>query len=469
MSSLSDKLQDIFSRLKGKGKLSEADVNAAMREIRVALLEADVNYKVAKDFCAKIKERAVGSEVLESLSPGQQVVKIVNEELTSLMGGDDPVKSSKLLVSPKPPTVILMAGLQGSGKTTSAAKIALYLKQQGKRPLLAACDVYRPAAIDQLKILGKKIDVPVFELGAKVDPVDISRQALEHARSHGNDYLIVDTAGRLHLDETLMNEIAAIREAVQPTEILLVIDAMQGQDAVNVAKAFHERLAITGVVMTKLDGDSRGGAALSVKAVTGQPIKFTGSGEDIKALEPFYPDRMASRILGMGDILTLIEKAESSLDQKKMEEMEEKLRKSRFTFEDYLDQLQEIRKMGDMKEVLSLIPGLGKQVKDLDIDEKQLVFVESMIQSMTLEERNNPSVINSSRKKRIAAGSGHQVQDINRLLKQFDMMQKMMKQINAMNAPGAKKGKKGRRGMPGMGAFRGMGGMGGMGGGWPGL
>ena len=463
MSSLSDKLQDIFSRLKGKGKLSESDVNAAMREVRVALLEADVNYKVAKDFCAKIKERAVGSEVLESLSPGQQVVKIVNEELTALMGGNDPVKSTKLLVNPKPPTVILMAGLQGSGKTTSAAKIALYLKNQGKRPLLAACDVYRPAAIDQLIILGKKIDVPVFEMGAKADPVDISRKALDHARSHGNDYLIVDTAGRLHLDETLMNEIAAIREAVQPTEILLVIDAMQGQDAVNVAKAFHERLAITGVVMTKMDGDSRGGAALSVKAVTGQPIKFTGAGEDIKALEPFYPDRMASRILGMGDILTLIEKAESNLDQKKMEEMEERIRKSRFTFEDYLEQLQEIRKMGDMKEMLSLVPGLGKQIKNMEIDESQLTVVESMILSMTPAERNNPAIINSSRKKRIAAGSGHQVQDVNRLLKQFELMQKMMKQMNSMsNAPG-KKGKKGRRGIPGMGGFPGMGG------GWPGL
>ena len=456
MSSLSEKLQDIFSRLKGKGKLTEADVNAAMREVRVALLEADVNYKVAKDFCAKIKDRAVGAEVMQSLSPGQQVVKIVNEELTSLMGGNDPAKTTKLAINSKPPTVVLMAGLQGSGKTTSAAKIALYLKNQGKRPLLAACDVYRPAAIDQLKILGEKTGVPVFDLGKDADPVEIARQALDHARKHGNDYLIVDTAGRLHLDEALMNEIAAIRDAVQPDEILLVIDAMQGQDAVNVAKAFHERLAITGVVMTKMDGDSRGGAALSVKAVTGQPIKFTGAGEDIKALEPFYPDRMASRILGMGDILTLIEKAESNLDQQKMAEMEEKLRKSRFTFEDYLTQLQEIRKMGDMKEMLSMIPGLGKQVKNIQIDESQLTVVESMIQSMTPAERNNPAIINSSRKKRIAAGSGRQVQDVNRLLKQHEMMQKMMKQMNTLHG-GSKKGKKGRRGFPSMG------------GGWPGF
>ncbi len=456
MSALSDKLQDIFAKLKGRGKLSEADVNAAMREIRVALLEADVNYKVAKDFCAKIKDRAVGAEVLQSLSPGQQVVKIVNEELTALMGGG----VSKLIVSPKPPTVILMAGLQGSGKTTSAGKIALYLKGQGKRPLLAAADIYRPAAIRQLEILGERVGVPVFSLGDREKPVKIATEALDHARKHGNDYLIIDTAGRLAIDEEMMAEIAGVRDAVQPTEILLVIDAMQGQDAVNVAAAFHERLAITGVVLTKLDGDSRGGAALSVKAVTGQPIKFVGEGEDIKALAPFHPDRLASRILGMGDILTLIEKAETQLDQKKMADMEEKLRKSRFTLEDFLEQMGEIRKMGDMKEMLGLIPGLGKQIKNMQIDEKQLTATEAIIQSMTPGERNNPAIISSSRKKRIAAGSGRQVADVNRLLKQFEMMQKMMKQMNAQGGHGkGKKGKKGRLPMmpPGLG------------GGWPGF
>ena len=467
MSSLSDKLQSIFSKLKNRGALSEADVSAALREIRVALLEADVNYKVAKDFCARVKERAVGGEVLKSLSPGQQVVKIVNEELTALMGGGQ----SKLTVSSKPPTVILMAGLQGCGKTTSAGKIALYLKNQHKRPLLAAADVYRPAAIQQLQILGERIGVPVFSLGDRVSPVDIAKQALDHARQHGNDYLIVDTAGRLHLDEDLMNEIAAIRQAVEPTEILLVIDAMQGQDAVNVAAAFHERLTVTGVVLTKLDGDSRGGAALSVKAVTGAPIKFVGAGEDIKALEPFYPERMASRILGMGDVLTLIEKAEAALDAEKAAKVAENMAKNRLTLEDFLDQLQEMRKMGDMNEMLSMIPGLGKQLKNVQIDEKQLVVTESIIQSMTKAERTNPSLLNSSRKKRVAAGCGRQVQDVNRLLKQFEQMQQMMKRMNALSGgPGnsgsgkGKKGKKGRRGFPGL-----PGGFPGLPGGFPGL
>ena len=463
MSSLSDKLQDIFGRLKKRGSLSEADVNAAMREVRVALLEADVNYKVAKDFCAKVKERAVGSEVLKSLSPGQQVVKIVNEELTALMGGGQ----AKLNVSSKPPTVILMAGLQGCGKTTSAGKIALYLKNQHKRPLLAAGDVYRPAAIKQLEILGEKIGVPVFSLGDQVSPVDIARQALDHAKAHGNDYLIVDTAGRQQLDERLMDEIAAIREAVEPTEILLVVDAMAGQDAVNVAAAFHERLGVTGIVLTKLDGDSRGGAALSVKAVTGAPIKFTGTGEDIKALEPFYPERMASRILGMGDVLTLIEKAEASLDAEKAADMAQKMAQNRFTLDDFLDQLQEMRKMGDMKEMLSMIPGMGKQLKNVQVDEKQLTVTESIIQSMTRAERENPSLLNSSRKKRVAAGCGRQVQDVNRLLKQFEQVQSLMKRMTAMQGGGGKgggkKGKKGRRGFPGMGGFPGLGG------GFPGL
>ncbi len=458
MSSLSDRLQDIFARLKGKGKLSEADVNTAMREVRVALLEADVNYKIAKDFCARVKERAVGEEVMKSLTPGQQVVKIVNDELVELMGGASDQKSAKLLVSPKPPTVILMAGLQGSGKTTSAGKIALYLKNQGKRPLLAAGDVYRPAAIQQLQVLGERIGVPVFTLGDKASPVQIAEDALTHARQHGNDYLIVDTAGRLAIDEEMMNEIAAIREAVDPTEILLVIDAMQGQDAVNVAAAFHERLHVTGIVLTKMDGDSRGGAALSVKAVTGQPIKFTGSGEDVKALEPFYPERMASRILGMGDVLTLIEKAQESMDAETMVRMEEKLRKNAFTLDDFLEQSKQVRKMGDMKEMLSMIPGMGKQIKNMEIDEKQFVVAESIIHSMTPAERSNPAIINSSRRKRIAAGCGRQVQDVNRLLKQFEQMQQLMKRINNMNSgKGGKKGKKGRRGFPNMGNMGGMG------------
>ena len=462
MSSLSDKLQDIFGRLKKRGSLTEADVNAAMREVRVALLEADVNYKVAKDFCARVKERAVGSEVLKSLSPGQQVVKIVNEELTALMGGGQ----AKLNVSSKPPTVILMAGLQGCGKTTSAGKIALYLKNQHKRPLLAAGDVYRPAAIKQLEILGEKIGVPVFSLGDQASPVDIAAQALAHAKAHGNDYLIVDTAGRQQLDEKLMDEIAAIREAVEPTEILLVVDAMAGQDAVNVAAAFHERLGVTGIVLTKLDGDSRGGAALSVKAVTGAPIKFTGTGEDIKALEPFYPERMASRILGMGDVLTLIEKAEASLDAEKAADMAQKMAQNRFTLDDFLDQLQEMRKMGDMKEMLAMIPGMGKQLKNVQVDEKQLTVTESIIQSMTRAERENPGLLNSSRKKRIAAGCGRQVQDVNRLLKQFEQVQSLMKRMTAMQGGSGKagtKGKKGRRGFPGMGGFPGLGG------GFPGL
>ena len=463
MSSLSDRLQDIFSRLKGKGKLTEADVNTAMREVRVALLEADVNYKIAKDFCARVKERAVGEEVMKSLTPGQQVVKVVNEELIELMGGSDDKNAGKLKVSSKPPTVILMAGLQGSGKTTSAGKIALYLKNQHKRPLLAAGDVYRPAAIKQLQVLGERIGVPVFSLGDKADPVKIATEAVAHGKLHGNDYVIIDTAGRLAIDEEMMAEISNIRQAVDPTEILLVIDAMQGQDAVNVAAAFHEQLHVTGIVLTKLDGDSRGGAALSVKAVTGQPIKFTGSGEDIKALEPFYPERMASRILGMGDVLTLIEKVQETADAEQMAQMEENLRKNRFTLEDFLQQSQQIRKMGDLKEMLSMVPGMGKQIKDLEIDEKQFVVLESIIHSMTPAERNNPTTINSSRKKRIAAGCGRQVQDVNRLLKQFEQMQQMIRRINNMSSgkgTKGKKGKKGRKGFPNMGNFGNMGGMG---------
>lgn len=447
MSSLADKLQSVFAKLKGKGKLSESDVTAALREIRVALLEADVNYKVAKEFCAKIKERAIGSEVLKSLTPGQQMVKIVHEELIALMGGGQ----AKLATASAPPTVIMMVGLQGSGKTTSAAKIGKYLKDQHRRPLLAAADIYRPAAIRQLQVLGEKTGVPVFALGDQVDPVEIARQALAHAKQYNNDYLIIDTAGRLQINEELMAELAAIREAVSATEILLVIDAMLGQDAVNVAAAFHERLAISGVVLTKLDGDTRGGVALSVKEVTGAPIKFTGTGEGITALEPFYPERMASRILGMGDVLTLIERAQNALDEEKVSEMEQRLRANRFTLDDFLTQMTEMRKMGDMKEMLSMVPGLGKQLKDVTINDKQLVVAESVILSMTPAERENPAMINASRKKRIAAGAGRQVQDVNRLLKQFEQMQKLLKQMNAMSSAAGKKGRRGfKGGLPGM-------------------
>ena len=384
MSSLGDKLQDIFTKLKGKGKLSESNVNDAMREIRMALLEADVNYKIAKDFCARVKGRSVGEEVMKSLTPGQQVVKIVHEELTELMGGETATKKNSILaVSSKPPTVILMAGLQGSGKTTSAGKIALYLKNQNKRPLLAAADIYRPAAITQLEVLGERIGVPVFALGDKVKPVKIAKEAIAHAKKNGNDFVVIDTAGRLAIDDEMMKEISDIRSATEPTEILLVVDAMQGQDAVNIAATFHEQLNITGIVLTKIDGDSRGGAALSVKAVTGQPIKFVGSGEDISALEPFYPERMASRILGMGDVLTLIEKAQDSFDADTMTQMEENIRQNRFTLDDFLKQSQELRKMGDMKEMLAMVPGLNKQIKNMDIDENQLVVAESIVKSMT--------------------------------------------------------------------------------------
>jgi len=438
---LSDKLQEIFSRLRGKGRLSEADVAAALREVRLALLEADVSYKVAKDFVAAVQQRAVGEEVLKSLTPGQQVVKIVDEELTALMG----TEQSKLAVSSKPPTVVMMVGLQGSGKTTSSAKIGLYLKGQGKRPLLAAADIYRPAAIEQLQVLGQQAEIPVFAPGPQLNPVEIARQAVDHALQHGNDYLIIDTAGRLHINEELMAELKAMRIAVNPAEILLVVDAMLGQDAVKVAASFHEQLTISGIVLTKLDGDTRGGAALSVKAVTGCPIKFTGTGEKLAALEPFYPDRMASRILGMGDVLTLIEKAQQNFDAQKMAEMEAKLRQSRFTLDDFLAQVAEMRKMGDMKEMLALVPGLGKQIKNVQLDEKQLTVAESIIQSMTKAERETPAILNGSRKRRVALGSGRQVQEINRLLKQFEQMQKMMKQLNAMQSgKGGKMGKLGR-------------------------
>ena len=436
VSNLGERLQSIFNKLTGKGILNESDVNEALREVRVALLEADVNYKVAKDFVSKIKERAVGSEVMKSLTPGQQVIKIVHEELKDLMGAEQ----AKIQTSDKLPTVIMMVGLQGSGKTTSSGKIALWLKGQGKRPLLVAADVYRPAAIKQLQVLGEKTGIPVFALEDSKKPVKIACEALDHARKNGNDYMIIDTAGRLHINEELMAELSSIRAKVDPKEILLVVDAMAGQDAVNVAATFNEQLELSGVVLTKLDGDTRGGAALSVKAVTGKPIKFTGTGEKLEALEPFYPERMASRILGMGDVLTLIEKAQESMDMEKAKEMEQRLRKAQFTFDDFMEQLGQIKKMGGMQEIMGMIPGMGKQLKNVQVDEKQFKRMEAIIQSMTPQERANPSVINGSRKLRIAKGSGTQVQDVNRLIKQHGEMQKMVKQFSNMSK-GGKKGK----------------------------
>ncbi|MGE4271511.1 MAG: signal recognition particle protein [Desulfitobacterium sp.] len=445
---LSEKLQETFKRLKSKGKLTEADVNEAMREVRMALLEADVNFKVVKDFVAKVKERSIGQEVLESLSPGQQVIKIVNEEMIALMGG----VSSKINISSKPPTVIMLVGLQGAGKTTHGAKLANMLKKQGKHPLLVACDIYRPAAIKQLEVLGDQIKVPVFSLGQE-NPVKIASTSLQHALSQGLDVVIIDTAGRLHINEELMGELKDIKAAVKPHEILLVVDAMTGQDAVNVAESFHGDLGIDGIIMTKLDGDTRGGAALSVKAVTGCPIKFAGTGEKMDAIEPFFPDRMASRILGMGDVLTLIEKAQEAFDEKQAREMEQKLRKQEFTLDDFLDQMQQIKKMGPLGSLLEMIPGAGKQLKDVQIDEKDMAHVEAIIHSMTQEERRKPALIKDSRKRRIAKGSGTSVQEVGRLLKQFEQMQKMMKQF--AGAPGmgmmgkGKKGKKGKKlGLP---------------------
>ncbi|MDI6812425.1 MAG: signal recognition particle protein [Desulfitobacteriaceae bacterium] len=435
---LSEKLQETFKRLRGKGKLTEADVSEAMREVRMALLEADVNYKVVKDFVAKVKERAVGQEVLESLSPGQQVVKIVHEELMALMGGQE----AKIEIASKPPTIILLVGLQGAGKTTHAAKLAQMLKKQGKHPLMVACDIYRPAAIKQLQVLGEQIKVPVFVQGDRL-PVDIATASLQHAASQGLDVVIMDTAGRLHINEELMGELQAIKDTVHPHEILLVVDAMTGQDAVNVAEAFHNQLGLGGVILTKLDGDTRGGAALSVKAVTGCPIKFAGIGEKIDALEAFHPDRMASRILGMGDVLTLIEKAQQAFDEKKAKEMEQKLRKQEFSLDDFLDQMQQLKKMGPLSSILEMIPGMGKQLKDVQINEKDMSHVEAIIRSMTLDERRKPVLIKDSRKKRIAKGSGTSVQEVGRLLKQFEQMQKMMKQFAGAGGPG--KGKKGKK------------------------
>lgn len=443
-SGLSEKLQDTFDKLKGKGKLSEDDVKSALREVKLALLEADVNFKVVKELINKIEERAIGSEVMESLSPGQQVIKIVNEELTDLMGGSQ----SKLTFSSNPPTVIMLVGLQGAGKTTTISKLAQRLKDDGKDPLLVAGDVYRPAAIKQLQVLGEQLDQPVFSMGDKNDPVDIVKAAVSNAEKNANDVVLVDTAGRLHIDEKLMDELKNIKKAVIPQEILLVVDSMTGQDAVNVAEKFDDNLGIDGVVLTKLDGDARGGAALSISKVTGKPIKFVGVGEKTDDLEPFHPDRMASRILGMGDVLSLIEKAEQEIDEKKAREMEEKLRKEEFTLEDFQEQMSQVRNMGSMKEILGMLPGMGSKIKDLDMDEGQLDVIEAIINSMTREEKLKPEMINGSRRRRIAKGSGTSVQDVNRLLKQFKQTKKMMKKLGDMQGGGLGGGLKDKMNLP---------------------
>lgn len=430
---LSDKLTGVFKRLRNKGKLVESDVKEAMREVRLALLEADVNYKVAKDFTKTVTERAIGSDVMESLTPAQMVVKIVKEELTALMGSE----TSRLEFASKPPTVIMMCGLQGSGKTTHSGKLALMLKKQNHRPLLVACDVYRPAAIEQLKVVGKNAGVTVFEMGQD-KPVKIAKEAIKYAKDYGHDIVILDTAGRLHIDEALMDELKELKAEVNPQEILLVIDSMIGQDSVNVAKSFNELLQITGTILTKLDGDTRGGAALSVKAVTGCPIKFAGVGEKLEDLEQFHPDRMASRILGMGDVLTLIEEAESKLDHEKAEEVANKMMQNKMDFNDLLGQFQQIKKMGPLKGILSKLPGMGNQLDNIDIDDRAIDWTEAIILSMTPAEREKPDLINPSRKRRIAAGSGRSVEEVNRLLKQLKDMQKLMRQMTG-------KGKKKRR------------------------
>lgn len=461
---LTEKLSAAFKKLRGKGRLSEADVKEAMKEIRMALLEADVNFKVVKQFVATVTERAIGSDVLESLTPAQMIVKIVNEELTALMGGEN----TKLTISPKPPTVVMLVGLNGAGKTTNGAKLAGFMKKQGKRPLLVACDTFRPAAITQLEVVGQQVDVPVFQMG-QIDPVDIARAGIEHAKKHGNDIVFIDTAGRLHVDEELMEQLKVMKAAIDPTEILLIVDAMIGQDAVNAAKTFDEALDITGVMLTKLDGDARGGAALSIKAVTGKPIKFVGVGEKLDQVELFYPDRMASRILGMGDVLSLIEKAQQTFDAKKAAELEQKLRKNKFTLADFYDQLVQIKGMGSLSDIAGMLPGMNaKALEGASVDENALARTEAIILSMTPAERENPSLLNNSRKKRIAAGSGTQVVDVNRLLKQFDMLQTMTKQFSGGKMPRnmRKMMKKGGKG--GVGGLGGM--MPGMGGGkFPGL
>ena len=441
---LSEKLNAVFKRLKGRGVLTEADDKEAMREVKMALLEADVSYKVVKDFIGKVTERAVGTDVLASLTPAQQVIKIVNEELIALMGNEN----ARINYPSKPPCIIMMVGLQGSGKTTHAAKLAKYFKDQGKRPLLAACDVYRPAAINQLQVVGEKAGVKVFEMG-QINPVTIAKEAVKHAADHGNEVVILDTAGRLHIDEQLMDELKSIKEETNPHEIMLVVDAMTGQDAVNVAKAFDDALGITGVLMSKLDSDTRGGAALSVLAVTGKPIKFVGTGEKLDDFEQFHPQRMASRILGMGDMLTLIERAQSTIDEDEAQRLANKLKEEKgFDMNDLLEQMKQIKKMGPIKQIVGMLPGVGDKLKDVDIDDRQLLRIEAMITSMTPAERAKPSIINPNRKKRIAAGSGNTVADVNRLLRQFEEMQKMMKQLGVMGKNG--KGRKNRLRMPGM-------------------
>lgn len=437
---LSEKLQAVFKQLRGKGKLTEKDVKEAMREVKLALLEADVNFKIVKQFINKVNERAVGSEVLESLTPGQQVIKIVNEELIELMGS----AQSKLTFSSKPPTIYMMVGLQGAGKTTTSGKLAGLLRKQGKNPLLVACDVYRPAAIKQLQVVGNNYNIPVFEMGDKLSPVDIAKASLEFAAKNRHDVILIDTAGRLHINEELMEELKNIKEAVRPQEILLVVDAMTGQDAVTVAESFNGQLGIDGIILTKLDGDARGGAALSVRSVTGKPIKYIGMGEKMEDLEPFYPDRMASRILGMGDVLSLIEKAQEAYDEKQAMEMAQKMKNNEFTLEDFLDQMQQIKKMGPLKDLIGMIPGMSQiNLNDVEMDPKAMAHIEAIIQSMTKEERQNPSILNGPRKKRIANGSGRTIAEVNRLLKQFEDMKKMMKQMNTLT-----KGKKGRFKMP---------------------
>ncbi|MBR2342965.1 MAG: signal recognition particle protein [Clostridia bacterium] len=434
---LTEKLANAFKKFRNKGKLTEADVKEGMREVKLALLEADVNFKVVKDFIRAVTDRAVGSEVLESLLPAQQIVKIVNEELIKLMGSE----AAKINISPKPPTVIMMVGLQGAGKTTHSAKIASYFKGKGKSPLLVACDVYRPAAIDQLKIVGEAVGVPVFSMGAKLSPTAIAKAGVEHAKKNGYDMVLIDTAGRLHIDEELMTELVNIKSAVTPDEILLVVDAMLGQDAVNVSKSFNDLLDISGVVLTKMDGDTRGGAALSVKYITGKPIKFVGTGEKLDALELFHPDRMASRILGMGDILSLIEKAEAAYDEKNAKELERKMREQTFSLEDFLEQMRQLKKMGSLDQLAGMLPGFNaSQLKDAQLDESQMARTEAIILSMTRKERLRPEIINGSRRKRIANGSGTSVEDVNRLLRQFEQMKKMMKQFAGMGK---------RKGFPG--------------------
>lgn len=433
--SLSEKLQNTFKKLKGKGRLTEADVKEAMKEVKFALLEADVNFKVVKDFINKVTERAIGQEILESLTPAQHVIKIVNEELSSLMGST----ASKITYSSKPPTVIMLVGLQGSGKTTTCGKLGNLLRKDNKSPLLVACDIYRPAAIKQLQVVGNQLNIPVFEMGTS-NPVDIAKSGIEHAASHNNDLVIIDTAGRLHINEELMDELKEIKSKVHPHEILLVLDSMTGQDAVNVAESFNEKLGIDGIILTKLDGDTRGGAALSVKAVTEKPIKFIGMGEKLSDLEGFFPDRMASRILGMGDVLSLIEKAQENFDEKMARDMERKMRTATFTFDDFLEQLQQMKKIGPLNQILGMLPGVNaKALQGIEVGEKDFAKVEAIIKSMTKKERQNPDIINASRRKRISDGSGASIQDVNRLLKQFEQMKKMMKQMTDMSGKGMKK------------------------------